>query len=149
MGLSRLKGRHLLWLADYTREEIEHIIEYALELKRRYYGGERVIPLLKGRAIGLLFEKPSTRTRVSLEVAIYQLGGHPIYMTRSELQLGRGETIADTARVLSRYLDGLVARVRRHGDLEELARHSTIPVINGLSDLVHPLQALADAVTIK
>ncbi len=147
--MRRLRGRHLLWLADYSGEEIMFIIDTAIDFKRRFYAGERVIPVLKGKSIGLLFEKPSTRTRVSLEVAVYQLGGQPIYMTRSELQLGRGETIADTARVLSRYLDALVARVRRHEDLVELARHSSIPVINGLSDLVHPLQALADIMTIK
>ena len=149
MGLKSLKGRHLLWLADFTPEEIMYIVDTALDFKRRLYAGERVIPVLEGRSIGLLFEKPSTRTRVSLEVATYQLGAQPIYMSWRELQLGRGETIADTARVLSRYLDAVVARVKRHGDLEELARHSTIPIINGLSDLTHPLQALADVMTIR
>lgn len=149
MGLKSLKGRHMLWLADFTPEEIMYIVDMALDFKRRFYAGERVIPVLKGRSIGLLFEKPSTRTRISLEVAAYQLGAQPIYMPWRELQLGRGETIADTARVLSRYLDAVVARVRRHNDLEELARYSTIPVINGLSDLTHPLQALADVMTIK
>lgn len=149
MSLFNLKGRHLLWLADYSGEEIMHIIEYGLELKRRFYGGERIIPVLRGRSIGMIFEKPSTRTRVSFEVAAYQLGAQSIYMSWGELQLGRGETIADTARVLSRYLDAIVARVKRHETLEELARHSRIPVINGLSDLVHPVQALGDMMTIK
>jgi len=149
MGLNDLKGRHLLTLIDYTSEEIMHIIDYALELKRRYYGGEMVIPVLRGRSIGLIFEKPSTRTRVSLEVAAYQLGAQSVYMSWSELQLGRGETIADTARVLSRYLDAIVARVKKHSTLEELASNSRVPVINGLSDLVHPLQAIADMMTIK
>ncbi|BAN90720.1 ornithine carbamoyltransferase [Aeropyrum camini] len=148
MSLHRLKGRHLLWLADYTGEEIMHMIELTLEMKRRYYSGERVIPALRGRSVGLLFEKPSTRTRISLEVAVAQLGGHTVYMTPGETQLGRGETIADTARVLSRYLDAIVARVRSHATLEELARHASIPVINGLSDLTHPLQAIADMATI-
>lgn len=149
MGLRGLRGRHLLWLADFTPEEITYIVDTALDFKRRFYAGEKIIPVLRGRSIGLLFEKPSTRTRVSLEVAVYQLGAQPIYMSWRELQLGRGETVADTARVLSRYLDALVARVRRHSDLEELARYSTIPVINGLSDLTHPLQALADVMTIR
>jgi len=149
LSLFNLKGRDLLWLADYSREEITHIIEYGLELKRRFYGGERVIPVLHGRSIGLIFEKPSTRTRVSFEVAAYQLGAQSVYMSWGELQLGRGETVADTARVLSRYLDGIVARVKRHSTLEELARHASIPVINGLSDLVHPVQALGDMMTIK
>ena len=149
MGLRGLRGRHLLWLADFTPEEITYIVDMALDFKRRFYAGEKIIPVLRGRSIGLLFEKPSTRTRVSLEVAVYQLGAQPIYMSWRELQLGRGETVADTARVLSRYLDALVARVRRHSDLEELARYSTIPVINGLSDLTHPLQALADVMTIR
>lgn len=148
MGLKELKGRHLLWLADYSREEIEHFIYLGLELKRRFYGGERVIPLLEGRTIGLIFEKPSTRTRVSFQVAARQLGAESIYMGWGELQLGRGESIADTARVLSRYLDAVVLRVRRHESLVEFARHSDIPVINGLSDLVHPVQALGDMMTI-
>ena len=149
MGLRGLRGRHLLWLADFTPEEITYIVDMALDFKRRFYAGEKIFPVLRGRSIGLLFVKPSTRTRVSLEVAVYQLGAQPIYMSWRELQLGRGETVADTARVLSRYLDALVARVRRHSDLEELARYSTIPVINGLSDLTHPLQALADVMTIR
>ncbi|WP_131159541.1 ornithine carbamoyltransferase [Aeropyrum pernix] len=148
MSLHRLRGRHLLWLADYSGEEIRHMVELTLEMKRRYYAGERVIPVLRGRSVGLLFEKPSTRTRISLEVAVAQLGGHTVYMTPSETQLGRGETVADTARVLSRYLDAIVARVKSHKTLEEMARHASIPVINGLSDLTHPLQAIADMATI-
>lgn len=147
-SISGLKGRHLLWLVDYSREEILHIVALGLELKRRYYSGEKEIPLLKGRSIALIFEKPSTRTRVSLEVGIRQLGGHPLYLSWNELQLGRGETIADTSRVLSRYVDAIVARVKKHSTLVELARHSRVPVINGLSDRVHPLQALGDMMTI-
>lgn len=148
MGLHSLKGRHLLWLADYTPEEVRHIVDTTLDMKRWFYAGERVMHVLEGRSIGLFFEKPSTRTRISLEVAVAQLGGNTVYMTPGEIQLGRGETLADTARVLSRYLDAIVARVRRHSTLEELARYSSIPVINGLSDLTHPLQALADMATI-
>ncbi|MEB3860832.1 MAG: ornithine carbamoyltransferase [Desulfurococcales archaeon] len=148
MSLYNLKGRDLLWLADYTSEEIRAIIQTGLEMKRRYYSGERVIEVLKGRSIAMIFEKPSTRTRVSFDVAATQLGAHPIYLGWNELQLGRGETIADTARVLSRYVDAIVARVKKHQTLEELARHADVPVINGLSDLVHPVQALGDYMTI-
>jgi ornithine carbamoyltransferase len=147
-GLAGLKGKHLLWLVDFSTEEIQHMISLGLELKRRYYMGEREIPVLKGRSIALIFEKPSTRTRVSLEVGIRQLGGNPLYLSWAELQLGRGETIADTARVLSRYVDAIVARVKRHETLVELSRHSRVPVINGLSDKTHPLQALGDMMTI-
>jgi len=143
-----LRGRSLLCLADWDKGQVEAVLEVTGELKRRFYAGERVVPVLRGRSIGLLFEKHSTRTRVSLEVAAYQLGAQPIYMHWEQLQLGRGETIADTARVLSRYLDALAARVRRHSSLEELARHASIPVLNALSDLSHPMQALADIYTI-
>ena len=110
--------------------------------------GERKLRVLEGRSIGLLFQKPSTRTRISFDIAAYQLGAHPLYLGWNELQLGRGETIADTARVLSRYLDGIVARVNSHKDLEELAAYSDSPVINALSDLSHPAQIMADLMTI-
>ncbi|MEB3773807.1 MAG: ornithine carbamoyltransferase [Desulfurococcales archaeon] len=148
MALYDLKGRDLIWLVDYTPEEIRGLIQAGLEFKRRYYAGERVIEVLRGRSVALIFEKPSTRTRVSFDVAAAQLGAHPIYLGWGELQLGRGETIADTARVLSRYVDAVVARVKRHDTLVELARYSRVPVINGLSDLVHPAQALGDYMTI-
>lgn len=144
-----LKGRHLLWLADYTSEEIRYILSTTAVMKERFYSGERVIPVLAGKTIAMIFQKPSTRTRVSFDVAARQLGGHAITLNWNELQLGRGETIADTARVLSRYVDGIVARVFKHSDLEELARFSSVPVINGLSDLVHPVQALSDMFTIQ
>ena len=147
-GLFDLKGRHLLTLEDYTGEEIRHIIETGLLLKRRYYAGERVIPVLKGRTIAMVFEKHSTRTRVSFSVAATQLGAEPLYLGWNELQLGRGETVADTVRVLSRYVDAIVARVKKHGTLEEMAKYSRVPVINGLSDLAHPVQALGDYMTI-
>ncbi|MEM1873184.1 MAG: ornithine carbamoyltransferase [Acidilobaceae archaeon] len=143
-----LRGRHLLELVDYESSEVEEIIRRGLELKERQRRGERIIPLLEGRVIALLFEKPSTRTRVSLEVAAHQLGARALYMRWDELQLARGESVADTARTLSRYVDGIVARVRKHETLVELARYSSVPVINGLSDVSHPLQALADMMTI-
>ena len=148
MTLYRLKGRHLICLDSYTPDELKALIDMGLEFKRRYYSGERVIPVLKGKSIAMIFEKPSTRTRVSFEVAAWQLGAQALYLGWRDLQLGRGETIADTARVLSRYVDGIVARVKEHEKVEELARYSRVPVINGLSDLSHPVQALGDYMTI-
>ena len=146
--MKSLKGRHMLTLQDFSREELMFILETVRMFKRRFYVGERVVPILKGKVLGMIFEKPSTRTRVSFEVAMEQLGGHAIFLSRGELQLSRGETIADTARVLSRYVDGIMARVYKHKDLEELAKNSKVPVINGLSDMFHPCQILADLLTI-
>lgn len=143
-----LKGRHLLTLYDFTKEELKLFLKAGEELKLKSKMGEKT-PILSGKKLGMIFEKPSTRTRVSFEVAMYELGGHAIYLSSNELQLRRGETIADTARVLSRYLDGIMARVFSHKDLVELAKHSTIPVINGLSDMFHPCQVLGDLLTIK
>ena len=142
------KGRHILSVSDLNPEEIWQIINAALNFKARFYSGERIIPLKKGKTVLMIFQKPSTRTRISFEQAMVQLGGHVISLNWNEMQLGRGETIADTARVVSRYVDGVVARVYRHEDLVELARHSTVPVINALSDLEHPCQALSDMMTI-
>ncbi len=138
--------RDCLRLWDLTREEIEGIIDRAIKLK----AGEdsQKCPLI-GKSVGLLFEKPSTRTRMSFEVGVYQLGGQAVYMTPSEIQLGRGESIADTARVLSRYFHAMVIRTFEHERIEEFARYADIPVINGLSDLHHPCQALADLMTMK
>lgn len=143
-----LKGRDLLSIDDLTPEEVKLIIDTARSLKERYYAGERVIPVLRGKTIALIFEKPSTRTRVSMEVAALQLGMIPLTLRRDELQLSRGEPVKDTARVLSRYVDAIAARVYKHSDLIELAAYASVPVINMLSDLEHPLQALADALTI-
>ncbi len=143
-----LKGRDFLWLGDYSKEELEFILKVTAQLKERYYAGERIVPVLKGKTLALIFQKPSTRTRVSFEVAMKQLGGFTITLNWNELQLGRGETIADTARVMSRYVDGIMARVYSHNDLVELAKYSTVPVINGLSDSFHPVQALSDMFTI-
>lgn len=137
--------RDFLTVWDLSSEEIGLILKRAIELK----SGKDVnkCPLI-GKSIGLLFEKASTRTRVSLEVGIYQLGAQSIYMNPRETQIGRGETIYDTARVLSRYLSAIVIRTFSHNTLIEFASHSSIPVINGLSDLHHPCQALADLMTI-
>ncbi len=143
-----LVGRDLLWLGDFEPHEIRLFVETGLMLKRRFYSGERIIPVLRGKSVALIFEKPSTRTRVSMELAVWQLGGYPVVLQASEMQLARGEPVRDTARVLSRYVDAIAARVKRHSSLEELAEYADVPVINMLSDFSHPLQALADAMTV-
>ncbi len=137
--------RDCLTIFDFSDKEIELLLKRAVELKAGADAGK--CPLI-GKSIGLFFEKPSTRTRVSFEVGVYQLGAQPIYLSPKDIQLGRGETIADTARTLSRYLHGMVMRVFKQTSVEEFARHATVPVINGLSDLHHPCQALADLMTI-
>jgi ornithine carbamoyltransferase len=143
-----LKGRHFLRVADWSRDELLGVLDLADDLKERQQRRTEH-HLLPGRTLGMIFQKPSTRTRVSFEVGIAQLGGHGLYLAASDLQLGRGETLRDTATVLSRYLDGLMIRTYADADVEELARHSTIPVINGLTDGAHPCQALADVMTIR
>jgi len=137
--------RDLLTLSDLSPREIQRLLKRARELKSGKDANK--CPLI-GKSVGLLFEKSSTRTRVSLEVGIYQLGGQAIYMNPKEIQIGRGETIHDTAKVLSRYLHAVVIRTYSHETLVEFASHSSIPVINGLSDLHHPCQALGDLMTI-
>lgn len=143
----QLKGRDLLELNDYSPEEITYLIDSAIELKKKQKNGEEFQPL-KGKTIGLIFEKSSTRTRVSFEVGMYQLGGHALFLSKNDIQLGRGETVGDTAQVMSRYLDGIMIRTFGHDKVEDLARYASIPVINGLSDLAHPCQVLADYQTI-
>jgi ornithine carbamoyltransferase len=143
-----LKGRHFTRVADWSGEELLQALDLADELKARQQRREEH-HLLPGRALGMIFQKPSTRTRVSFEVGIAQLGGFALYLAASDLQLGRGETLRDTATVLSRYLDGLMIRTFAQDDVEELARHASIPVINGLTDSAHPCQALADVMTIR
>jgi len=143
-----LKGRHLLSPQDLSPEEIIAVLDKADELKWKLRRGESH-ELLKGKTLGMIFAKPSTRTRVSFETAMTQLGGHAIYMGMGDLQLGRGETIADTSRTLSRYVDAVMARLFKHEDIVELARNSSVPVVNGLTDLLHPCQALADLQTIR
>lgn len=142
-----LKGRDLLELNDYSTEEITYLIDLAIELKRKQKNGEVYQPL-KGKTIGLIFEKSSTRTRVSFEVGMYQLGGHALFLSKNDIQLGRGETVGDTAQVMSRYLDGIMIRTFGHDKVEDLARYASVPVINGLSDLAHPCQVLADYQTV-
>jgi len=143
-----LKGRHLLSLQDYTREQIQLFLDTAADVKRQRYRGELSTNLL-GKSVGLVFERPSTRTRVSFEVAIHELSGSPLFLSSQELQLSRGEPIADTARVLSRYLHGIVIRATSHENVVELANNSSIPVINALTPKFHPCQALADLLTIR
>ena len=142
-----LKGRDFLGLADYTPEEIRYLIDLAIVLKRKQKAGEEYKPL-RGKTLGMIFEKSSTRTRVSFEVGMYQLGGYALFLSRNDLQLGRGETIWDTGQTMSRYLDGIMIRTYAHRNVVELARGSTVPVINGLTDLSHPCQALCDYQTI-
>jgi ornithine carbamoyltransferase len=138
------RPRHFLDLCDFDRATLRHILDLAVRLKR--HGGER---LLTGKTLALIFEQPSTRTRVSFDVGMRQLGGQVTVLTDREMQLGRGETISDTAKVLSRYVDAIMLRTDRAWKLEELATHATIPVINGLTDASHPCQILADVMTFE
>ena len=146
--LEDLKGRHFTRVADWSGPELVRVLDLADELKELQHRREQH-HLLPGRTLGMIFQKPSTRTRVSFEVGIFQLGGTGLYLSAGDLQLGRGETIRDTAVVLSRYLDAIMIRTFAQDDVEELARHASIPVINGLTDSSHPCQALADVMTIR
>ncbi len=141
-----LKGRSFTRVADFTADELELVLDLAVRLKAAPRAEHAVLP---GRALGMIFQKPSTRTRVSFEVGIAQLGGQPLYLRSDDLQLGRGETIRDTATVLSRYLDAIMIRTFAQSDVEELAEHAEIPVVNGLTDETHPCQALADMLTVR
>lgn len=140
--------KDLLTLHDLSRDDIELIMERSADLKQKHRAGLEYQPL-RGKSLGMIFEKSSTRTRVSFEVGIFQLGGFALFLTSRDLQLGRGETISDTASVLSRYIDGIVIRTYQQSDVEELAQVAEIPVINGLTDLLHPCQTLADLFTVK
>jgi len=139
----------LISIFDLTRADIEAILESAAVLKEERRGGSRRRDDLEGRILALIFEKPSTRTRISFEVAMLELGGDAISLNWNELQLGRGERIKETAEVLSSYLDAVMIRAYAHSTIEEFARYASIPVINGLSDLEHPCQTLADLMTIR
>lgn len=143
-----IKGKHCLTLADFSSDEIKGIVTKAQKMKNASYIGEGPKPL-QGKILGMIFEKSSTRTRVSFEAGMLQLGGHALYLNSNDLQLGRGESIADTAKVLSHYVDAIMIRTFSHQTIEELSSHATIPVINGLTDLYHPCQALADLLTIQ
>jgi ornithine carbamoyltransferase len=141
-----MKQKHLISLKDYSREDIEEI--FALAAKMKSAPGQHA-QSLRGKSLAMIFQKPSTRTRVSFEVGMHQLGGHALYLGASDIQLNRGESVADTARVLSRYVDAIMARVFAHQDILDLAKYGSVPVINGLSDLMHPCQALADYFTLR
>jgi len=143
-----MQQKHLISIHDLTPGEVNEILDLARDLKERQRRREPH-PLLAGRALAMIFEKPSTRTRVSFEVGIAQLGGIPVVLNASDTQLGRGETIHDTAKVLSRYVDGIMARTFAHDTVMQLAEHGSVPVINGLTDLLHPCQVLADLFTIS
>ncbi|MBO9371646.1 MAG: ornithine carbamoyltransferase [Chloroflexi bacterium] len=139
--------KHFLSLADVSPEEIWHLLDLAIELKEEWQrGGNR--PLLKGKTLGMIFQKPSLRTRVSFDMAMLHLGGQALYLSPNEIQLGVRESVPDVARVLSRYVDAIMARVFAHSDVVTLAEYSRVPVINGLSDYEHPCQGLADFLTI-
>jgi ornithine carbamoyltransferase len=143
-----LKGRHFLRVNDWSAEDLFTVLDLAdrMKARRRQRVEDRH---LEGRILGMIFTKPSTRTRVSFETGIAHLGGTGLYLSATELQLGRGETIRDTAVVLSRYLDAIMIRTFRQADVDELAEHADVPVVNGLTDEFHPCQALADVMTIR
>ena len=143
-----LKGKDMLSIHDLSVDEVQEILALAKELKAKQKAG---VPheILKGKTLGMIFEKSSTRTRVSFETGMYQLGGQALFLSNRDLQLGRGEPIRDTARVLSRYLDGIMIRTFGHDRIEELAKWADIPVINALTDLLHPCQVLTDLLTIE
>ncbi len=140
--------KHLLKLLDLTPDEIKGILDLADELKAELKAG-RAEPRLKGKTLGMIFQKSSTRTRVSFEAGMYQLGGMALFLSANDLQIGRGEPVEDTARVLSRYLDGIMIRTYAQEEVENLAKYGSIPVINGLTDMFHPCQVLADLMTMR
>ncbi len=147
---SLTRPRSFLDLSDHSGEELRHILDIAKSLKaRRVKGAEPTERPLAGKYLGMVFDKPSTRTRVSFDIAMRELGGETIMLTGAEMQLGRGETIADTARVLARFLDAVMVRILSHPDLMELARYGNLPVINGLTKQSHPCQVMADVMTFE
>lgn len=143
-----LKGRDFLTLKDFSSEEINYLVDLGLDLKAKLKAGTPT-PILSGKSLGMIFQKSSTRTRVSFEVGMYQLGGQALFLSSHDLQIDRGEPIEDTARVLSRFLDGILIRTYSHKMVEDLAKYSDVPVINGLTDDFHPTQVIADLITIK
>lgn len=142
-----LKGRDFLSLHDFTPEEVLGLVNLGIDLKAKQKAGIPH-PYLQGKTLGMIFEKSSTRTRLAFEVGMYQLGGHALFLSPRDIQLGRGETVADTARVMSRMLDGIMIRTFGHDQVVEMARWADVPVINALTDLLHPTQVVADLITI-
>lgn len=148
MGINQsLKGRDFISIHDFTAEEIALMLETGLQLKKEQKAGIPH-PVLAGKTLGMIFQKSSTRTRVAFEVGMYQLGGHALFLSPRDIQLGRGETIKDTALVLERMLDGIMIRTFSHDEVVELAHWAKIPIINGLTDLLHPTQVIGDMMTI-
>ena len=139
------KHRDFLAIPDFSKKELEHLFDLADRMRRGKYDAKP----LAGKSLAMIFMKSSTRTRVSFEVGTWQLGGHALFLSPRDVQLGRGEPIRDTARVLSRYVDGIMIRTFAHAEIEELAHYATVPIINGLTDLLHPCQILADLLTVK
>ena len=144
----KLKTKNILTLRELDKKELADILELAIKLKKEHKKGSDT-PLLKNKTLAMIFQKPSTRTRVSFEAGMFQLGGYALNLSSNDLQLSRGETIGDTAKTLSRYVNAIMARVYEHETIEELAKNATVPVINGLSNSFHPCQILADLMTIK
>lgn len=142
-----LRGQDYIAMEDFTVEEIQRLVDVTLELKRLQKQGVPH-PVLAGKSLAMIFQKPSTRTRVAFEVGMYQLGGYALFLNAQDMQLRRGETIGDTAKVLSRFVNGVMIRTFDHRDVTDLAEAASVPVINGLTDYLHPTQALADYVTI-
>ena len=143
--MSERTHRDFLAIPDYSREELNALFDLAERMRRGQYTDKP----LAGKSLAMIFMKSSTRTRVSFEVGTWQLGGHALFLSPRDVQLGRGEPVADTARVLSRYVDGIMIRTFAHDEVELLARYADVPVINGLTDLLHPCQILADILTIR
>lgn len=143
-----LKGRDFLTLRDFTGEEIMSIVDLGLDLKDKQKKGIPH-PYLQGKSLAMIFQKSSTRTRVSFEVGMYQLGGQALFLSTKDLQIGRGEPVQDTARVLARYVDGILIRTYEQAEVEAFAKYADVPVINGLTDTYHPTQIIADLITIK
>lgn len=143
-----LKGKDLLTIHDLSQEELAEILETAARLKMEQKAGIPH-PILKGKTLAMIFEKSSTRTRVSFETGIFQLGGQGLFLSTRDIQLGRGEPVKDTARVLSRYVDGIMIRTFAHSEVEEFAEYASVPVINALTDLLHPCQVLTDLLTMQ
>ena len=144
----KLKTKDLLTVDEISSKEFLELIDFSIKLKKENKTVKEK-PLLKNKTLAMLFEKPSTRTRVSFEIGMLQLGGHTVNLSLNEMQHSRGESVGDTAKTLSGYVDAIVARVYKHGFIEDLAKHATVPVINGLSNSYHPCQTLADMMTIK
>ncbi len=139
--------KHFISIHDITTEEFHALLDLAIRLKKETKAGI-AHPILKGKSLGMIFTKSSTRTRISFEVGMYQLGGHPLYLNANDMQLGRGESIYDTANVMSRFVDGIMIRTFAHRDVLDLAKYGTVPVINALTDDLHPCQAMADLMTV-